>query len=94
VDDPVVLWLPHGRSASPVGSYEAEFWKSRDIDAFQAERGGGKNADLPVAKVVSAALAEWRRSATGKIDRSGARERLASVMDNVVAAEAESWPTA
>ena len=71
-------------------NYEAEFWKSRDIDAFQAERGSGRNADLPVAKVVGAALGEWRRSATGKIDRSGARERLASVMENVVAAEAES----
>ncbi|WCT76771.1 protein TolQ [Novosphingobium humi] len=71
-------------------AYEGEFWKSRDIDAFQAERGGGRNADLPVAKVVSAALAEWRRSATGKIDRSGARQRLSSVMDSVVAAEAES----
>jgi len=70
-------------------TYEADFWKSRDIDAFQAERGSGENADLPVARVVSAALGEWRRSATGKIDREGARQRLAGVMDSVVAAEAE-----
>ena len=70
-------------------TYEADFWKSRDIDAFQAERGSGDNADLPVAKVVSAALGEWRRSATGKIDREGARQRLSGVMDTVVAAEAE-----
>lgn len=70
-------------------AYERDFWQSRDIDAFQAERGSGANAELPVAKVVSAALAEWRRSATGKIDRDGARQRLAMVMDSVVAAEAD-----
>jgi biopolymer transport protein TolQ len=71
------------------GAYESDFWQSRDIDAFQAERGSGRNADLPVAKVVNAALGEWRRSATGKIDREGARQRLAMVMDSVVAGEAE-----
>ncbi len=71
-------------------SYENDFWKSRDIDAFQAERGTGDNADLPVAKVVAAALGEWRRSATGKIDRDGARQRLATVMDSVVAGEADA----
>jgi biopolymer transport protein TolQ len=70
-------------------AYESDFWKSRDIDAFQAERGTGKNGELPVAKVVNAALGEWRRSATGKIDRDGARQRLAMVMDSVVAGEAE-----
>jgi biopolymer transport protein TolQ len=70
-------------------AYESDFWKSRDIDAFQAERGSGENAELPVAKVVGAALGEWRRSATGKIDRDGARQRLSGVMDTVVAAEAE-----
>ncbi|RVU07687.1 protein TolQ [Novosphingobium umbonatum] len=70
-------------------SYELDFWKSRDLEAFQAERGNGKNADLPVVKVVTAALGEWRRSATGKIDRDGARQRLSNVMDSVVAAEAE-----
>jgi len=55
-------------------AYENDFWKSRDIDAFQAERGTGSDADLPVVKVVSAALGEWRRSASGKIDREGARQ--------------------
>jgi len=71
-------------------AYEHDFWKSRDIDAFHAERGTGDNADLPLAKVVSAALGEWRRSATGKIDRDGARQRLATVMDSVVAGEADA----
>ncbi|NBC35153.1 protein TolQ [Novosphingobium sp. FSY-8] len=69
--------------------YEAEFWKARDIDAFQNARSGGKTADLPVAKVVSAALSEWRRSVGGKVDREGARARLAAVMDSVVAQESE-----
>ena len=67
-------------------AYEADFWKARDIDAFQAERGKG---DLPSARVASAALAEWRRSVTGKVDRDGARQRLAVVMDSTVAQEAE-----
>ncbi|HWU04514.1 MAG TPA: Tol-Pal system subunit TolQ, partial [Novosphingobium sp.] len=49
-------------------AYEADFWKARDIDAFQNERASGKGADLPVAKVVSAALGEWRRSVSGKVD--------------------------
>ena len=67
-------------------AYEADFWKARDIDAFQAERGKG---DLPSAKVAAAALAEWRRSVTGKVDRDGARQRLAITLDSTVAQEAE-----
>jgi biopolymer transport protein TolQ len=39
--------------------------------------------------VVGAALGEWRRSATGKIDRDGARQRLSGVMDSMVAGESE-----
>lgn len=71
-------------------TYEAEFWKARDIEAFQASQGSGRNAELPAAKVVAAALAEWRRSVTGRVDRDGARQRLAVAMDTVVAAEAET----
>ena len=66
--------------------YETDFWQARDIDAFQAERGKG---DLPSAKVAAAGLAEWRRSITGKVDREGARQRLALVMDSAVTQEAE-----
>ena len=40
-------------------AYEADFWKARDFEAFQAERGKG---DVPVAKVAASALGEWRRS--------------------------------
>ena len=72
-------------------SYEGDFWKARDIEGFQADRTASKKgADLPVAKIVAAALGEWRRSVAGKVDRDGARQRLAVVMDSVVAVEAES----
>ncbi|MBS0254193.1 MAG: protein TolQ [Proteobacteria bacterium] len=68
--------------------YEGEFWQARDLDAFQSEHGQG---DVPSARVVTAALGEWRRSlAAGKsVDREGARARLASAMEVVVAQEAE-----
>jgi biopolymer transport protein TolQ len=69
-------------------AYEAEFWKARDLEAFQ-KGAQGQKADLPAAKVVAAALSEWRRSVTGKVDREAARGRLASAMDSVVAAETE-----
>ncbi len=67
--------------------FEAEFWKSNDIDGFHNERG---KSDLPVAKVFAAGVAEWRRSTNGKsIDRAGTRERLATAMDATIAAETD-----
>ena len=72
-------------------AYERDFWKAKDIDSFQAERGGGKNGgDVPSARVTGAGLAEWRRSTAGKaLDRDGARQRLAMAMDSAVAHEAD-----
>ena len=68
-------------------AYERDFWKAGNIDEFQAERGKG---DVPSARVVSAGLAEWRRSTAGKaIDRDGTRQRLAGVMDSAVTQEAD-----
>lgn len=68
-------------------SYEEDFWNASDIDAFQAQRGGG---DVPSARVAAAAIAEWRRSTKGKnLDRDGARQRLAQAMDSAIAVEAE-----
>ena len=68
-------------------SYEREFWQARDLDSFQAPYA---KSELPSARVVAAAMAEWRRSLAGKApDREGTRQRLASVMDTVVASEAE-----
>jgi biopolymer transport protein TolQ len=65
--------------------FERAFWKSGDIDLFYEERG---RDDLPSAKVFAAGIAEWRRSTSGaRIDRDGARSRLAVAMHSVVAAE-------
>ena len=67
--------------------FEADFWKSNDIDGFHNERG---KAVLPVARVFAAGVAEWRRSTNGKsIDRAGTRERLATAMDATIAAETD-----
>ncbi len=67
--------------------FEKDFWKSTDIDAFYNDRG---KIDLPIARVFAAGLTEWRRSTAGKSpDRSATRERLASAMDTVIAAESD-----
>ncbi|MGJ3627602.1 protein TolQ [Sphingomonas sp. MMS24-JH45] len=52
--------------------FEADFWKADDIDAFYKAQG---QADLPSARVLAAAVAEWRRSTHGgTIDRDGTRD--------------------
>jgi biopolymer transport protein TolQ len=67
--------------------FEKEFWASSDIDGFYGNYG---KSELPVAKVFSAGVAEWRRSTNGKsIDRAGTRERLATAMDATIAAETD-----
>ncbi len=67
--------------------YEEEFWAARDVDAFQKEQG---KKDIPSARVVSAGLAEWRRSTAGKsIDREGTRQRLNSALEGAVVAESD-----
>ena len=68
-------------------SYEHEFWKSKDMEAFNSSK---RQSETPSARVVSAALSEWRRSLGGKkIDRDGVRQRLAATMDCAVASEAD-----
>ncbi len=67
--------------------YEEGFWSARDIDAYQKEQG---KKDIPTARVVAAALAEWRRSTAGKaVDRDGTRQRLSSAMDAAVTEESD-----
>ena len=67
--------------------FERDFWASSDIDGFFGLHG---KSDLPVSKVFSAGVAEWRRSTNGKsIDRAGTRERLATAMDATIAAETD-----
>jgi biopolymer transport protein TolQ len=65
--------------------FEREFWKAEDIDSFYEARG---REALPSAKVFAAGIAEWRRSTSGsRVDREGARSRLAVAMQSAVAAE-------
>ncbi|MDE2303862.1 MAG: protein TolQ [Sphingomonadales bacterium] len=68
-------------------AYERDFWQARDLDAFQAPFA---KSELPAARVIGAAMAEWRRSTGGKaLDPLGTRERLATVMATVVEQEGE-----
>jgi biopolymer transport protein TolQ len=65
--------------------FEAEFWKAEDMDSLYEARG---RDDLPSAKIFAAGIAEWRRSTAGtKVDKEGARSRLAVAMNGAIAAE-------
>jgi biopolymer transport protein TolQ len=66
-------------------TFEHDFWKAEDIDAFYRKESA---SDLPIAKVLAAGVSEWRRStANGQVDRDGTRERLATAMGAAVASE-------
>ena len=66
-------------------AWEEEFWAAKDIDDFHGRRG---KEPVPSARIVSAGLAEWRHAIGRKGgDRSGARERLTTVMNAEVAHE-------
>ena len=75
------------RASTGSQAFERDFWKAGDIDRFYEARG---KADVPSAKVLSAGIAEWRRSTGGKIvDREGARSRLALVMHSALTEEVD-----
>jgi biopolymer transport protein TolQ len=66
-------------------AWEREFWAAKDIDAFHQARG---KDSVPSARIVTAGLKEWRRSVgLATADRSGARERLTTVMSAEVEQE-------
>ncbi|GAA4029345.1 protein TolQ [Sphingomonas rosea] len=66
-------------------SYERDFWAAKDLDAFHEARG---KEEIPTARIVTAGLGEWRRSiGLASSDRSGARERLTTVMSAEVEGE-------
>ncbi|HWK36852.1 protein TolQ [Sphingomonas sp.] len=72
------FWATIGKVRRGSERFEADYRKAADIDAFFSA-----NADnpLPVAKVLGAGVAEWRRSTAGKrVDKEGTRERLATAM--------------
>jgi biopolymer transport protein TolQ len=78
-------WLKMRRATRESERFERDFWRSQDIDAFYEARGRG---ELPAAKVLSAGIAEWRRSTAGRaIDREGTRSRLAVALGAAVGAE-------
>ncbi|WP_296679242.1 protein TolQ [Novosphingobium sp.] len=64
--------------------FERAFWKTKDIDAFQAE---WESRETPSARVAAAGLAEWRASA--RRDKEGTRQRLSLAMDGAIAQEAD-----
>ena len=80
--------LKIGRTRRADAAFEKDFWKADDIDGFYERR--GKEA-LPSAKVLAAGLAEWRRSTAGsRVDREGARARLAVAMHSAVVEEVDA----
>ncbi len=75
------------RASNGSQAFERDFWKADDIDRFYETRG---KSDVPSAKVLSAGIAEWRRSTGGKVvDREGARSRLALVMHSALTEEVD-----
>ncbi|MES2498693.1 MAG: protein TolQ [Pseudomonadota bacterium] len=75
-----------GRALKVSKGFEADFWKSEDIDKFYD---GPGRSDVPAAKVFSAGVAEWRRSvrAGQPVDRDGTRARLSNAMAAAAGAE-------
>ena len=74
-----------GRTKKAIDTFESDYRRADDVDAFHRKHA---ESDLPIARVFSAGVAEWRRSTAGKtIDREGTRERLATAMGAAVAAE-------
>ncbi len=68
-------------------AFERNFWSASDIDEFHENNG---RLNLPIARVLTAGLNEWRRSTSGKsIDRHGTRERLGLAMDAAIDGEME-----
>jgi len=75
------------KAARDSARFEADFWRTEDIDRFYE---GPGRADLPSARVFSAGVSEWRRSTGGRaIDREGTRARLATALGAAIAAEVD-----
>ena len=68
--------------------FESAFQQAPDIDRFYQERG---KADAPAARVFGAGIDEWRQStASRRLDRQAARDRLGAAMSSASAAEVET----
>ncbi|GAA0732722.1 protein TolQ [Sphingomonas japonica] len=74
-----------GRTHKAIDKFDSDYKKAEDIDAFYRLH---SDSDLPIARVFSSGVSEWRRSTGGRtIDRDGTRERLATAMGSAVAGE-------
>src|SRR3546814_17907909 len=59
-------------------AFEKSFWATDDIDSFHSR---AAKSDLPVARVFSAGITQWRPSVATQVpDRAGVRRRLATSM--------------
>ena len=73
------------RTSRRTERFERDFAKTENADLFYEAHG---RSQLPVARVLSAGMREWRRStAKAPIDRDGTRERLGTAMNATIAAE-------
>ena len=67
--------------------FERGFRDAPDLDAFYEAH---RQSNLPIARVLTAGIAEWRRSTAGRnIDRAGTRDRLGLAMNSAIDAEVE-----
>jgi len=67
--------------------FEEDFWRTDDIDRFYDARG---REELPSARVLSAGVAEWRRSTKQRsVDREGTRDRLSTTLSSAVGGEVD-----
>ena len=74
-----------GKVRQETNQFESEYGQADDLDLFHRQRGG---ADSAIARIFASGMTEWRRStASGKVDRDGTRERLATTMGATVAME-------
>ncbi len=67
--------------------FEQNFRQAEDLDAFYEAH---RTSKLPIARVLTAGIAEWRRSTAGRqIDRAGTRDRLSLTMNATIDSEVE-----
>lgn len=71
-------------------AYERDFWEAENFDQFQRER---RRGEVPIGKVASAGLAEYKRNSVRLVDAEGARQRVALAMNSSVGEEADKLST-
>ena len=83
----VTFILRMGRVSRRCDEYEDGFWEAENFESYQK---GRRRGDVPMGKVASAGLAEWRRNASVRTaDYEGARQRIAMAMNSAVGEEAD-----